>query len=309
MKITHVATTILVLCLTVQSFAQVSPSDEDKAKIQAVIEGYVDAFNEHNAEKLAGTWTEDCNYVDMTGRMVTGRETIQKEYENYFLMHPESSMQISLLSLTMASDDVAVEDGIREVIDGPDSEPRNIRYTAIHVHEGDRWQVKSVRDAIAFEPTNYQYLRGLEWLVGEWTDEERDGVVMQSSCNWSRNRNFLIRNLNSFAGEKPVISATQWIGWDPVEKKIRSWLFDSNGGYGEGTWSQEGKSWVVDSKTTLPSEKVIHEKLILTFVDANQMTFEATDRTLDGEPLPNVKETVVYRAPQSDGEPDQGQGQ
>ena len=292
-----VATFLLVGCI-VPALAQEVQETEDQAMIRGTIEAYVDAFNHRDAKMLASNWTEDCSYIDMTGRMVTGRETIQSEYEDYFRIHPEASMQITVLSMSFASDDVAIEDGVRVIIENPGSDPKNIRYTAIHVHDGDKWLVKSVRDAVAFEPTNYQYLRGLEWLVGEWTDEERDGVIMHSACNWTENRNFLIRTFTSMAGEKVVITATQWIGWDPVNKKIRSWLFDSNGGYGEGTWSRDGKAWVVESKTVLPNAKVVTEKHVLTFVDANQMTFESVDRSIEGEPLPNVKETVVYRAPE-----------
>ncbi len=307
MKINTAIVSLLVLTLTLASFAQEARETEDQAKIRGTIEAYVDSFNDRNAKKLASTWVDDCNYVDMTGRMVSGRENIQAEYEDYFQMHPEASMEITVLSMSFASDDVAIEDGIRLVNDMPDSEPRSIRYTAIHVRDNDKWQVKSVRDAMAFEPTNYQHLRGLEWLVGEWTDQESDGVTMHSSCNWSENRNFLIRNITSFSGEKRVISATQWIGWDPVKKKIRSWLFDSNGGYGEGNWKREGNKWIVEAKTVLPSEKLVRENYILTLVDANRMTFESIDRTIDGDPLPNVKETVSYRAQESIPQPDADQ--
>ena len=287
---------IFVFLIGLSAYSEAKPEEtEDQAKIRGTIEAYVDSFNEHDARKLASNWVEDCDYVDMTGRMVSGRENIESEYENYFMMYPESSMEITLLSMNFAGDDVAIEDGVRLIKDSQDAEPRSIRYTAIHVRDGDDWKVKGVRDAVAFEPTNYRYLRGLEWLVGEWIDEETDGVTMRSSCSWSENRNFLIRNITTFSGDKRVISATQWIGWDPVKKKIRSWLFDSNGGYGEGNWVRDGNSWIIEAKTVLPSEKVVREKNILTFVDANHLTYESIDRTLDGEPLPSLKETVSYR--------------
>ena len=179
-----VATFLLVGCI-VPALAQEVQETEDQAMIRGTIEAYVDAFNHRDAKMLASNWTEDCSYIDMTGRMVTGRETIQSEYEDYFRIHPEASMQITVLSMSFASDDVAIEDGVRVIIENPGSDPKNIRYTAIHVHDGDKWLVKSVRDAVAFEPTNYQYLRVLEWLVGEWTEEEHDGVIMQSACNWT----------------------------------------------------------------------------------------------------------------------------
>jgi hypothetical protein len=35
--------------------------------------------------------------------------------------------------------------------------------------------------------------------------------------------------INGFA----VIAGTQWIGWEAVDTKVRSWSFSSGGGFGE----------------------------------------------------------------------------
>lgn len=35
------------------------------------------------------------------------------------------------------------------------------------------------------------------------------------------------------------LEGTQVIGWDPAAGTIRSWMFDSDGGFGEGTWSKK----------------------------------------------------------------------
>ena len=41
------------------------------------------------------------------------------------------------------------------------------------------------------------------------------------------------------------LEGTQVIGWDPAAGTIRSWMFDSDGGFGEGTWSKKDNSWIV----------------------------------------------------------------
>src|SRR5260370_14929118 len=38
---------------------------------------------------------------------------------------------------------------------------------------------------------------------------------------------------------------TQWIGWDPIAKGIRSWTFETGGGFGEATWTQDGDKWLL----------------------------------------------------------------
>ena len=36
----------------------------------------------------------------------------------------------------------------------------------------------------------------------------------------------------------------QVIGWDPAAKQVRSWVFDSGGGIGEGIWTKQGDKWI-----------------------------------------------------------------
>jgi hypothetical protein len=37
------------------------------------------------------------------------------------------------------------------------------------------------------------------------------------------------------------------IGWDPDRQQIRSWIFDSNGGFGESTWANDGEHWLIQA--------------------------------------------------------------
>ena len=40
------------------------------------------------------------------------------------------------------------------------------------------------------------------------------------------------------------MKGSQRIGWDPSAKRLRSWVFDSEGGFGEGVWSKSGNQWI-----------------------------------------------------------------
>ena len=68
------------------------------------------------------------------------------------------------------------------------------------------------------------------------------------SCQAVDNGNFLLRQFTVKIAGQEAMSGTQRIGWDPVTGKLRAWIFDSEGGYGEGTWHRDGDSWVL--KTT-----------------------------------------------------------
>ena len=71
---------------------------------------------------------------------------------------------------------------------------------------------------------------------------------IDTTCKWAKNQNFLVRTFSISIGNKLSISGVQIIGWDPAAKQIRSWVFDSNGGFGEGMWTKKGKSWHIQSR-------------------------------------------------------------
>jgi hypothetical protein len=91
----------------------------------------------------------------------------------------------------------------------------------------------------------------LEWLVGEWA-AKGDGYQACSTAKWSENRKFIV---SQFTVDRPgakTLCGTQRIGWDPAAERIRSWVFDSEGGISEGIWQQEGDAWVVKNVGVLP---------------------------------------------------------
>jgi hypothetical protein len=91
------------------------------------------------------------------------------------------------------------------------------------------------------------------------------------------------------------MAGVQIIGWDPSTQQIRSWVFDSDGGFGEATWRKKDQSWYVHAKGTLSDGRKASSVNIITYVDENTFTFQSVDRQTDGELLPNVDEVVVVR--------------
>jgi hypothetical protein len=94
-------------------------------------------------------------------------------------------------------------------------------------------------------------LSQLDWLVGDWVSGG-EGYKARNSARWSENRKFIVSQFNvERPGGKPLCG-TQRIGWDPAAERIRSWVFDSDGGISEGIWQQEGDAWVVKNTGVLP---------------------------------------------------------
>jgi hypothetical protein len=79
-------------------------------------------------------------------------------------------------------------------------------------------------------------------------DESPGGETARVSFAWSPDQNFIISTRTVETKDGTLDRGTQWIGWDPIKKEIRSWNFEADGGFGEGAWTKDGDNWIV--KTT-----------------------------------------------------------
>src|SRR5262249_36615429 len=129
--------------------------------------------------------------------------------------------------------DVAVEDGTLEFAQAYGSKESN-RYAVVWVKSGDQWLISSVRDL----PTetddapslDFPKLKAIEWLVGEWQDIS-DKIDVNVVCRWDRNKSFLVMDYEVKRPGVDPVQVSQRIGWDARNGKIRSWVFDSDGGF------------------------------------------------------------------------------
>ncbi len=92
------------------------------------------------------------------------------------------------------------------------------------------------------------------------------------------------------------MAGVQIIGWDPSAKQIRSWVFDSDGGFAEGRWTRKRNSWFVTTTGTLPDGRKASSVNVITYVNDNQFKWRSVNRTVDGQLQPNIEQIVVVRA-------------
>jgi hypothetical protein len=170
------------------------------------------------------------------------------------------------------------------------------RYSAIHVKQAGKWLLASVRELGDKEVSHRERLRELEWLVGDWVEETEDAVVL-TSVAWSDNQNFLLRTFDVRVKGKPALSGTQRIGWDPLTKQIKSWVFDSRGGYGEGLWTRSGNQWVIKATGVRPDGRTATATQVLTYVNKDALRWKSIDRTLGEEIVHEIDEIAMVRKP------------
>lgn len=137
-------------------------------------------------------------------------------------------------------------------------------------------------------------LADLEWLVGQWGDSSGHTAV-QSSISWTRNKAFLNYRFKISVPGTDELEGNQIIGWDPAAGTIRSWMFDSDGGFGEGVWSKKGNRWIVQFAQVLPDGRKASATNIYTLIDKDSFTWKSVGRKVDGQFLPNIDEVKIVR--------------
>jgi uncharacterized protein (TIGR02246 family) len=274
---------------------------EDEAAIRANAEAYVAAYNNRDAKAVAAMWSPEAVYMDpSTGDAAIGREEIEKVFTDILAALGEAKLEVEVNSVEFVSPNVAIENGMARIVRA-NEEPEETQYTAVNVKRDGKWLI----DRISEEeppappeppPSNYEQLKELEWMVGSWIDQDEDATV-QTDCQWTKNQNFINRSFAVVVGDQVDLAGMQIIGWDPAAKQIRSWIFDSDGGFAEGKWTRKGHRWLIQQTGTLPDGSRSSAVNIITRVDDNAFTWQSINREVGGDILPNVDEVLVVRKP------------
>ena len=93
------------------------------------------------------------------------------------------------------------------------------------------------------------------------------------------------------------MSISQRIGWDPLARQIRSWEFDSAGGFGEGRWSRDGDRWTIKHMGVLADGMASSATNIMTNERQDMLSWVSTDRVVGDETLPDTESDVLVRVP------------
>jgi uncharacterized protein (TIGR02246 family) len=268
---------------------------EDEKAIRAVDDALVRDYNRGDSKALAAHFTDDAESIEPQGDRYQGRELIERRFAETFAASPGVKIAIEIGSIQFLSPDVAKEEG--HTIVTPVKDAQQVRpYIVLFVKRRGRWLISSVREGSDPLIRPHERLRDLEWMVGDWVDQAPDSEV-RIHCRWSEDGNFLIRAFTVKHRGKPVMNVTQRIGWDPLARRIRSWEFDSEGGFGEGTWSRDGERWVVKHSGVRPEGVAASSTNIMVKERSDLVRWSSTDRVLGDESISGSTSYVLVRVP------------
>lgn len=278
-----------------------SKTDNENADLKAIRTtgtAFVNAFNERDLNLISAFFTEDAEYCDIEGNVYEGRKEIEDVFKSTFEEFPDAKIRMQIDRIRRIGPGVAIEDGKTIIEPSGEKERTETRYSAVHVKHGDQWLVASVRERSSAKTESHRVqLQQLNWLNGNWVDES-DGAVVIFSCSPVDEGNYLLRKFSIHIAGEPALTGEQRIGWDPLNRKLRTWIFDSQGGYAEGFWFHNDDRWILKTHGITGTGETASATTIYQPIDENTMTWQAIDHEVGGVPLPDSEPiTIVRRSP------------
>ncbi|HQR07706.1 MAG TPA: SgcJ/EcaC family oxidoreductase [Gemmatales bacterium] len=286
--------------LLAQTAAQQSvKADSDLEAIKSTATKYGKAFETNDAAALGALFTDEAEFVDGVDNVVHGKKAIEEAFATLFKNNPKQKIVVDMDVVRRLSSTCLVEEGtytFQSTAD-PKATAERSKYVMLHVKQPDGWKIASIRTNHELAVAHHEHLKSLDWLVGTWVDEGADDVI-ETAWKWSEDGNYLLGEFKITAKGKTVLKGTHRLGWDPLLKQIRSWVFDNQGGFSKGRVTSSGnnrwtiKSTGVSSDGDATSATAIYEKK-----SKDRFQINMQDRVQDGDPLPDLAITIVRAAP------------
>lgn len=278
--------------------AKKAANTADVEGLSAAAEQFEKAYNAGDAKTIASQFAEDAQVVDEDGNVVDGRANIEAVFAQLFNDYPKAQIQVELTSLRLITPTIAIEDGYSTTTLSPDESSARSPYTIVHMNRDGKWLVVRVRDFPAENATltTHEQLRSLEWLVGQWVDESREGRV-HTTCKWSDDGNYLLQEYVVKSRTGAELRGNQRIAWDPLRRTIRSWAFDNSGGFTEAIWTPLEDGWILRTEGVTPDGQSASVTRRVVQVTDDAYEIASSNMVVGSELIPDATIRVVRVPP------------
>lgn len=275
----------------------------DEAAVRKAAADYVAAMTAGDPDAILAFWDADADYIAEDGTVTRGKAAVGELFKSSLPWPKGTRFTGKANSIKFLRGEIALEDGVLTATT-PDGTTETNRYAVVWTKAGGRWLLSSVRDLPAevtsVPSAGFPQLQSLQWLVGEWQDDSPDKDI-KLTVRWAENKAFLLMEYAvKRAGAEPL-TVSQRIGWDPHNGAVRSWVFDSDGGFGEGDWERDGRNWAVEAAGVLPDGGTGGAKHRYEVKDENTFVWRATDREVDGQSVADAEVTFVRTGAKKEG--------
>ena len=270
-------------------------ADGEKS-IAALVVAYAKAFNAGDAAAAAATFAEDALVIDEQGERTDGRAASATSWQRRSRRIPAARSPSRRRPCVSSAPTRRSRRAGRPSLRPGAGRRRLLALPSSTSKRDGHWLQSAVRDEQARDLTPHVRLKELEWMVGDWINESEDAVVL-TTCKWADGGNFLLREFTVKMQGKPVLSGTQRIGWDPTRQQFKTWIFDTEGGFGEGYCTRDGEQWVIKAEGVRQDGKHASVTSIITRLGKERANWKSVDRTIGGAAVPGVDEFTIVRKP------------
>ncbi len=234
------------------------------------------------------------------GEVTTGRDGIRDLARAFFEAHSGAKTTMGEERWKVLGEGSVVVDGTVTLESAEGVVLSRARVTVICVKDGSEWRIASLREDPLLTPdplTPREHLESLSWLVGDWIEEGEDAYV-RSSCRWSDEGPYLLQSFEVRDAAGETRRSSQRIAWDPLLSKVRSWTWDSLGGYGEMVWTPVGEGWRISARGVSSTGVLGTGTHRVTRKGENIIRWELTDWIVGDEPMEDRTHVIVRRPPE-----------
>ena len=266
------------------------PVDQDA--VRAAVKDFIKVFDKGEAKGLAALFTEEGEYVANDGATLRGRAAMEDGYAQFFTKNPDMKLDVNVDSVRFVSQDNAVVEGsARSYKAGKPEDPTLSRISALYVREKGAWLLAMLREW----PDDGATLADVDWLIGTW-ESKSDATDVHTTYEWDGGKNFIRAHFTIKEKDNPEpLSGTQLIGRDPRTGQLHSWLFESDGGFGEADWTWDGKAWSLAATGVEPDGDEVTATNVLTPLGKDAFTWQSINRTINGEDVTDIAPVKVTR--------------
>lgn len=276
--------------------AAAAPEDAAIAQVRKSAEQVTTAFNAAKVDEVAAMFLPKGELIDEDGTVYQGEKEIKDLLSAFFKKFPGTKLSLNIESIRIVGP-VAIEEGTRTMKAKDGTTQSQFRYISVRAKTDDGWKIASLRDfSDDPEPSANEYLQSVAWLVGDWMNEGADGVV-KITYKWSEDKNYILGDFQMSGGTGPARKLSQRIGWDAGARKIRSWLFESDGGFADGHWTVLEDGIVAKYSSVNADGTTASATITINHKDKDRFSMKGTDRIVGDDREPDFEVNVVRRPP------------
>lgn len=269
-------------------------SNSNEEAIHKLVRDYVLAYNSGNAEAATQYFAKDAEITDENGTVTKGRDAIRQAIDKTMKSGKALRVEASIVSCrALVPDACSVE--LATTMQASGGLPVQNKCHLIVAKRDGQWLIAEARESRAdAESETASPLNDLAWMVGDWADTS-DRVDVRINSEWFANKRFLVRNFTVMTDGELDLQGTEIVGYDAAAKQIRSWVFDSDGSFSEGTWVRDGATWRETMRGTLEDGRKATAIHSFSPKDGNSYVFTSSHREVGGQVQPSIGDIRMVR--------------